>query len=59
MEDDKEYVAELIFGVTTDTGDLEGNITNICQPNIDRFRLKEILKEFTGEIIQIPLCILL
>lgn len=54
MEDDKEYVAELIFGVTTDTGDLEGNITNICQPNIDRFRLKEILKEFTGEIIQIP-----
>ncbi|HHY42274.1 MAG TPA: tRNA pseudouridine(55) synthase TruB [Thermoanaerobacterales bacterium] len=54
MDDDKEYIAEMRFGVTTDTGDLDGNVTNISKVNITKSHLEEILKQFTGEISQVP-----
>lgn len=54
MEDDKEYIAEIRLGVTTDTGDFEGNITNISPEKIDRLKFEETLKQFTGEVLQIP-----
>nr|WP_255688334.1 tRNA pseudouridine(55) synthase TruB [Tepidanaerobacter sp. GT38] len=53
MDDDKEYIAEMRFGVTTDTGDLDGNVTNISKVNITKSHLEEILKQFTGEISQV------
>lgn len=54
MDDDKEYIAEMRFGVTTDTGDLDGNVTNISKVNITKSHLEETLKQFTGEISQVP-----
>ena len=54
IEDDKEYIAEIALGITTDTGDYEGQIVNTCSKKIDRLQLEDILKEFVGEIKQIP-----
>ena len=53
---DKTYRAEILFGVSTNTGDLEGEILskaeNIQLPHIDA--LKSILARFTGQIEQTP-----
>ena len=54
VDDDKEYIAEMILGFTTDTGDLEGNIKKISPVNITKLHLKEALKQFIGEISQVP-----
>lgn len=54
VDDDKEYIAEIRLGVTTDTGDFEGSITNICPQKVDRLKFQEILKDFRGEVLQIP-----
>lgn len=54
MDDDKEYIAEMRLGVTTDTGDLEGNVKDIRPIKVTEFDLKEALRQFTGEISQVP-----
>jgi len=52
----KIYRAEIIFGIATDSGDLEGNIIsradNFKMPTADDF--KAVLKNFIGEIEQTP-----
>lgn len=53
-QDDKEYVAEMTFGIVTDTGDVQGEILSTCKPNINKDRLGKTLGEFIGEIQQIP-----
>ena len=47
MDDDKEYIAEMRLGVTTDTGDLEGNVKDIRPIKVTEFDLKEALRQFT------------
>lgn len=54
VEDDKEYIAEISFGIVTDTGDFEGNIIKTIPTKIMESELKETLLQFTGEILQIP-----
>ena len=53
---DKTYRAEILFGVKTSTGDLEGEIVsqvkNIVLP--PRHALESILERFTGKIFQVP-----
>ena len=53
---DKSYRAEILFGIATDSGDLEGQIIsraeNFSMPNIDE--LNTALKSFVGEIEQTP-----
>jgi len=53
---DKTYRAEILFGVATDSGDLEGKIIsrteNFFMPTIDE--LDAALKNFVGEIEQTP-----
>lgn len=53
---DKSYRAEIIFGVATDSGDLEGEIIaraeNFTMPTRDE--LNDALKDFVGEIEQTP-----
>ena len=53
---DKTYRAEILFGVSTTTGDFEGEIIskveNVKLPPIDA--LKSILARFTGQIEQTP-----
>ncbi|MCX7988300.1 MAG: tRNA pseudouridine(55) synthase TruB [Thermodesulfovibrio sp.] len=55
MELEKEYVFKSQFGISTDTYDIEGKIIKITENfQLDRTKLEEILKKFTGEIMQIP-----
>jgi tRNA pseudouridine55 synthase len=54
VDDDKEYIAEIRLGITTDTGDFEGNITNINPVKIDRFKFKKTIEQFTGDVWQVP-----
>ena len=53
---DKSYRAEILFGVATDSGDLEGEIISRADdfqmPTVDEF--KATLRNFIGEIEQTP-----
>ncbi len=53
---DKTYRAEILFGVATDSGDLEGEIINRVEdfemPALDE--INSALKNFTGQIEQTP-----
>ena len=55
MAEDKVYEAIIHFGVTTDTQDMTGNIISDNRPvMIERSELQNALKNFKGEISQIP-----
>jgi len=54
LDADKAYEARLLFGVTTSTGDLEGEVTSRETVTFDRAQLEAILPRFTGEILQLP-----
>lgn len=55
MGHDKEYVASLRLGVSTDTQDIWGTVISTNDSSgIDREKLDEALAVFTGEISQIP-----
>ena len=54
MEHDKTYKAGVLFGVTTDTGDVTGKVLDAKTPSFDDAALKETLARFTGEIDQVP-----
>lgn len=55
MSGDKEYICELIFGQSTDTQDSYGLVINESDKvSVSIDELNKALKEFTGEIIQIP-----
>jgi len=54
LDADKAYEAHVRFGVTTTTGDLEGEVTSREPVTFDRARLEAVLPRFTGEILQMP-----
>jgi len=52
---DKEYLAKLKFGATSDTMDRTGKIEELPQPPlVKRGALEDILEKFRGEIDQVP-----
>ncbi len=54
LDDDKEYIATVQFGKTTDTYDLEGEVTETFDKNATESEVVEALKSFEGEISQMP-----
>ncbi len=54
MSDDKEYRAEIIFGITTDTEDEHGKILETKDVNLSKNDIEEAIKSFIGEYAQIP-----
>lgn len=50
----KEYVAELLLGVTTDTQDLTGQVLREVSLAICEEKIKEVIGSFRGKSIQIP-----
>ncbi len=54
LTDDKEYIATVQFGKNTDTYDVEGNITDVSGVNITEHDILVSLKDFEGEIEQLP-----
>ncbi len=54
LEADKTYEADLLFGVTTDTGDAEGKVL-VCLPvEFSQSDLETVLQRFRGPISQVP-----
>lgn len=51
---DKEYVAEVKLGITTDTYDIWGNILTQKPVNVNPENIREAVSHFIGEIDQIP-----
>jgi len=51
---DKQYIAELTFGITTETGDVQGKIIERKDVLVKEEHFKQILKTFEGKIQQIP-----
>lgn len=54
LDDDKEYLATVQFGKNTATYDLEGEITATFDKKVTEEDVKNALKDFEGEISQIP-----
>lgn len=54
LNDDKEYLATVQFGKTTDTYDIEGKITSEFDKKVTSDDVIKALKDFEGEILQTP-----
>lgn len=56
LDDDKEYLAEITFGHSTDTYDCEGQAIFMAEnvPLITQKSLEQSLNKFKGEILQMP-----
>lgn len=54
LEANKTYIATIQLGITTTTGDQEGEIVSKKDAEVHDSQLKEILIKFTGDITQIP-----
>lgn len=53
-EADKTYVATLKLGVTTNTGDAEGEVLSVQPVNVNKEQFEQAAHRFIGEITQIP-----
>lgn len=51
---DKEYVAELLLGVETDTEDTTGQILATAEVNVTGEEVRKVCQSFVGEYEQIP-----
>lgn len=51
---DKRYIAGVRLGISTDTGDVTGNILESKDVNVTTDSFLETLKKFTGKIMQVP-----
>lgn len=51
---DKCYVARVRLGITTDTQDISGEVLDASDVNVSYDKLEAAVKNFTGEIEQIP-----
>ena len=55
MDQEKEYVAEIILGIETDTLDRKGKkVKSSSIPKLDKKIIHNILNNFTGNIMQEP-----
>lgn len=54
LQDDKEYLATVQFGAATNTFDLDGEKVFTSDKKVSRYDIKEGLKSFEGEILQLP-----
>src|SRR4029079_3900677 len=50
----KAYTATFRFGVTTTTGDAEGQVREVRDASVTRDALAEVLRRFLGEQDQLP-----
>ncbi len=54
LDDNKEYLAEIRFGIETDTYDLEGNVVEVSDKKVTVHEISALLPKFRGEIFQMP-----
>lgn len=53
-EADKTYVATLKLGITTNTGDMEGEVVSVQPVNVTQQQFEQAAQKFVGEISQVP-----
>ncbi len=53
-DENKTYIATVKFGVTTTTGDKEGDVLNQVDCQVTREEIARVLPQFMGEITQVP-----
>ncbi len=51
---DKTYLASIKLGITTNTGDAEGNVLSTLPVNVTRAQFEVVAHAFLGEISQVP-----
>lgn len=51
---DKRYAADVLLGVTSTTGDAEGEVILRAPVEVTRERLEAVLEQFRGNIMQVP-----
>ena len=51
---DKEYIAELMLGVATDTQDLSGTVIKESPVEVSREQVEEVVMSFVGDCMQVP-----
>ena len=54
LNSDKEYVAEMKFGITTDTLDISGNVLSERKVSLKKEDIENAVMSFEGEIEQLP-----
>lgn len=54
IDKDKKYMAEVTFGISTDTQDASGQIKEIKSVELDCDTVKNVLMSFIGTIYQVP-----
>lgn len=54
LDADKAYVTEARLGMTTTTGDAEGDVLETRPVNVTLEQIEALLPQFTGDILQIP-----
>lgn len=54
LDADKAYVTEARLGMTTTTGDAEGDVLETKPVNVTLEQVEALLPQFTGDILQIP-----
>lgn len=54
LDADKTYLADLKLGVTTDSGDGEGQVTGTAAVNVTASDISRVLPLFTGNLSQVP-----
>lgn len=54
LDDEKEYLAEITFGKSTNTYDVEGDVTSELHSEVTSNDIIKNLKAFEGEILQTP-----
>ncbi len=53
-DSDKEYIAEFLLGIETDTQDITGRVLNKSKVSVTKAELESVLEKFKGKIKQIP-----
>lgn len=54
LEADKTYQTVVHLGVQTTTGDTEGDVTASMPVSVTEEQVRQILQQFTGDILQVP-----
>lgn len=54
LDADKTYLAELVLGTRTSTGDPEGEILETRPVDVSRADIEAVLPRFVGDILQVP-----
>jgi tRNA pseudouridine55 synthase len=52
--DNKNYIAGMRLGITTDTEDVQGRVLSECDSLPSKEQVEQVLARFRGEILQIP-----